>query len=147
VSAFRENLRSPARADDARRHSQGKPPHECPSIPCTPPTRDSPARDAPRPPPGARRIARARRSGSSRRVSGRRGTLGRRRLDLYSRSRRSGRRAAGLNAFFGNQYIVCPNGDARYFQDAPGDPAGPMQVATIRFMSGGDSIFADGFDG
>ncbi|HVT33062.1 MAG TPA: hypothetical protein VHE32_10460 [Rhodanobacteraceae bacterium] len=39
-------------------------------------------------------------------------------------------------------------GDARYFQNAPGDPAGPMQVATIRLMNGGgDSIFADGFDG
>ena len=39
-------------------------------------------------------------------------------------------------------------GDARYFQNAPGDAAGPMQVATIRLMNGGgDSIFADGFDG
>ena len=39
-------------------------------------------------------------------------------------------------------------GDVRFFQSAPGAPAGSMQVTTIRLgAGGGDLIFADGFGG
>jgi len=37
-------------------------------------------------------------------------------------------------------------GDVRFFQSAPGEPAGAMQVATLRLGSASDVIFADGFD-